>query len=102
MDTPTKPERVVDVLSRLLPARAFSMSAAFGAAIGRPDAVVVAVMGDGSFGFAFGERKTIVRRSVPVTTRVFSNAVFGWTKASQKAGYQELQDTTVPVSQSIG
>lgn len=101
MDTPISPERVVDVLNRLLPARAFSMSAAFGAAIGRPDAVVVAVMGDGSFGFACGERKTIVRRNGPVMMRVLSNAVFGWAKASQKAGYQELQDTTVPVSQSM-
>jgi acetolactate synthase I/II/III large subunit len=125
LDTPIKPERVVDVLNRLLPARAivvadpgtpcpyfsayfnapqagrhfitnrahgalgFSMSAAFGAAIGQPDAVVVAVMGDGSFGFTCGELETIVRRNVPIKMVVFSNAVFGWIKASQKAGYQE-------------
>ncbi len=125
LDTPIKPERVVDVLNRLLPARAivvadpgtpcpyfsayfnapqagrhfitnrahgalgFSMSAAFGAAIGQPDAVVVAVMGDGSFGFTCGELETLVRRNVPIKMVVFSNAVFGWIKASQKAGYQE-------------
>jgi acetolactate synthase I/II/III large subunit len=125
LDTPIKPERVVDVLNRLLPARAivvadpgtpcpyfsayfnapqagrhfitnrahgalgFSMSAAFGAAIGQPDAMVVAVMGDGSFGFTCGELETIVRRNVPIKMVVFSNAVFGWIKASQKAGYQE-------------
>jgi len=125
LGTPIRPERVVDVLNRLLPARAivaadpgtpcpyfsayfnapqagrhfitnrahgalgFSMSAAFGAAIGQPDSAVVAVMGDGSFGFTCGELETIVRRNVPIKMIVFSNAVFGWIKASQKAGYQE-------------
>ncbi len=125
MDTPIKPERVVDVLNRLLPARAivvadpgtpcpyfsayfnapqsgrhfitnraqgalgFAMSAAFGAAIGQPDSVVVSVMGDGSFGFTCGELETIVRRNVPIKMIVFSNSVFGWIKASQKSGYQE-------------
>ncbi len=123
LERPIRPERVVDLLNRLLPARAivvadpgtpcpyfsayfdapqagrhfitnrahgalgFAMSAAFGAAIGRPDAVVVAAMGDGSFGFTCGELETIVRRNVPLKMIVFSNAVYGWIKASQKTGY---------------
>ncbi|MFZ4287372.1 thiamine pyrophosphate-binding protein [Variovorax sp. HJSM1_2] len=123
--TPIKPERVVDALNRLLPARAivvadpgtpcpyfsayfnapqsgrhfitnrahgalgYSMSAAFGAAIGQPDSVVVSVMGDGSFGFTCGELETIVRRNVPLKMIVFSNAVYGWIKASQKTGYDQ-------------
>lgn len=125
LDRPIKPERVVDALGRLLPARAivvadpgtpcpyftayfdapqagrhfitnrahgalgFAMSAGFGAAIGQPDSVVVAVMGDGSFGFTCGELETIVRRNVPLKMIVFSNSVFGWIKASQKSGYDE-------------
>ncbi len=125
LDRPIKPERVVDTLNRLLPARAivvadpgtpcpyftayfdapqagrhfitnrahgalgFAMSAGFGAAIGQPDSVVVAVMGDGSFGFTCGELETIVRRNVPLKMIVFSNSVFGWIKASQKSGYDE-------------
>lgn len=125
LERPIKPERVVDTLNRLLPARAivvadpgtpcpyftayfdapqagrhfitnrahgalgFAMSAGFGAAIGQPDSVVVAVMGDGSFGFTCGELETIVRRNVPLKMIVFSNSVFGWIKASQKSGYDE-------------
>ena len=123
LDRPIKPERVVDILNRLLPPRAivvadpgtpcpyftayfnapqagrhfitnrahgalgFAMSAGVGAAIGQPDSVVVSVMGDGSFGFTCGELETIVRRNVPLKMIVFSNAVYGWIKASQKSGY---------------
>ncbi len=124
-DSPIKPERVVDALNRLLPARAivvadpgtpcpyfsayfeapqsgrhfitnrahgalgFAMSAGVGASFGRPDAMVVAAMGDGSFNFTCGELETIVRRRVPLKMIVFSNSVFGWIKASQKTGYGE-------------
>ena len=125
LDRPIKPERVVDLLNRLLPAQAivvadpgtpcpyfsayfnapqagrhfitnrahgalgYSMAAGVGAAFGRPDAVVVSVMGDGSFGFTCGELETIVRRGIPLKMIVFSNAVYGWIKASQKTGYGE-------------
>lgn len=65
----------------------WSMSAATGAWFGRPEAKVVAIMGDGSFGFTVGELETIVRNRVPIVMIVISNAVFGWIKASQKAGY---------------
>lgn len=122
-ERPIRPERVVDLLNRLLPAKAivvadpgtpcpylsayfdapqagrhfitnrahgalgFSLAAAFGAAVGRPDAMVVSVMGDGSFGFTCGELETVVRCGVPLKMVVFSNSVFGWIKASQKTGY---------------
>ena len=125
LDRPIKPERVVDLLNRLLPAQAivvadpgtpcpyfsayfnapqagrhfitnrahgalgFSMAAGVGASVGRPDAMVVSVMGDGSFGFTCGELETIVRRGIPLKMIVFSNAVYGWIKASQKTGYGE-------------
>ena len=124
-ERPIKPERVVDVLNKLLPAGSivvadpgtpcpyfsayfdapqagrhfitnrahgalgFAMSAGVGAWFGRPDATVVAVMGDGSFGFTCGELETIVRRGVPLKMIVFSNAAYGWIKASQKTGYGE-------------
>ena len=122
---PIKPERVVDVLNRALPAKSivvadpgtpcpyfaayfdaplagrhfitnrahgalgFAMSAGVGAWFGRPDAMVVAAMGDGSFNFTCGELETILRRGVPLKMIVFSNSTFGWIKASQKAGYGE-------------
>jgi acetolactate synthase-1/2/3 large subunit len=123
LERPIRPERVVDALNRLLPAKAivvadpgtpcpymaayfnapqagrhfitnrahgalgFSLSAGIGAQFGRPDAMVVSLMGDGSFGFTCGEMETLVRRQIPLKMIVFSNTVFGWIKASQKSGY---------------
>ena len=46
-------------------------------------------MGDGSFGFTVGELETIVRHKAPLLMVVFSNSVYGWIKASQKAGYDK-------------
>ena len=65
----------------------YAMPAAIGAQFARPDARCVAVMGDGSFGFAAGELETAVRLGLPVTFVVVSNASFGWIKAGQKSGY---------------
>jgi len=67
----------------------YSLSAAVGAAFGRPSAKVVSVMGDGSFGFTSGELETVVRLGLPITFVVVSNAVFGWIKAGQKSGFDE-------------
>ena len=65
----------------------YAMAAAMGAHIGRPAVKTVAVMGDGSFGMCVGELETAVRLKLPVTFVVISNAVYGWIKAGQKAGY---------------
>jgi acetolactate synthase-1/2/3 large subunit len=67
----------------------YSMAASVGAYYGRPNAKVVSVMGDGSFGFTVGEMETIVRLKVPVTMVVISNSVYGWIKAGQKTGFKE-------------
>ena len=65
----------------------YSMSAALGAWFAEPTAKVVAVMGDGSFGFTVGELETIVRVRAPITMVVISNSVYGWIKAGQKTGF---------------
>lgn len=75
------------ITNRAHGALGFSLPAAVGAAYGRPGAKVVAAMGDGSFGFAVGELETVVRKQLPITLIVFSNASYGWIKASQKDGY---------------
>ena len=67
----------------------YSLSAAVGAHFGRPEAKIVSVMGDGSFGFTGGELETVVRLGLPITFIVLSNAVFGWIKAGQKSGFGE-------------
>ena len=67
----------------------YSLPAVVGAKIGRPDAKCVAVMGDGSFGFACGEMETIQRLGLPVTLVVIGNAAFGWIKAGQRSGFDQ-------------
>ncbi|MEM7300712.1 MAG: thiamine pyrophosphate-binding protein [Pseudomonadota bacterium] len=67
----------------------YALSAAMGAHVGAPDKKVVALMGDGSFGFTCGELETAVRKNMPITFIVFSNSVYGWIKAGQKTAFNE-------------
>ena len=75
------------ITNRAHGALGFSLAAAMGAHVGRPDVKTVAVMGDGSFGFCCGEFETIMRRRMPLTAIVLSNATFGWIKAGQESGF---------------
>ena len=75
------------ITNRAHGALGYSMSAAMGAWFARPQRKCVSIMGDGSFGFSVGELETVVRCKVPLLMLVFSNATFGWIKASQKASY---------------
>ena len=77
------------ITNRAHGALGYGLAAAMGAQVGRPDAQVVALMGDGSFGFCCGEFETITRHNLPIVSIVFSNAVFGWIKAGQKSGFEE-------------
>ncbi len=75
------------ITNRAHGALGYALAAAMGAQVGRPGAKVLSVMGDGSFGFCCGEFETLVRYDIPVTSIVFSNAVYGWIKAGQDAGF---------------
>ncbi len=77
------------ITNRAHGALGYSLAAAMGAQVGRPGAKVLSVMGDGSFGFCCGEFETLMRYSIPITSIVFSNAVFGWIKAGQNAGFDK-------------
>jgi acetolactate synthase-1/2/3 large subunit len=77
------------ITNRAHGALGFAMSAAIGAAVGKPQSKCVAVMGDGSFGFTVGELETITRYKLPILMIVISNSVYGWIKASQKSGYDK-------------
>ena len=67
----------------------YALSASMGACVGAPGKKIVALMGDGSFGFTCGELETVVRKKMPITFIVFSNSVYGWIKAGQKSGFDE-------------
>ncbi|WPZ33463.1 thiamine pyrophosphate-binding protein [Thalassobaculum sp. OXR-137] len=75
------------ITNRAHGALGYSLAAAMGAQVGRPNAQVLSVMGDGSFGFCCGEYETIVRNKLPIKSVVFSNAVYGWIKAGQDSGF---------------
>jgi acetolactate synthase-1/2/3 large subunit len=75
------------ITNRAHGALGYSMAAAMGAWFAQPQKKCVSVMGDGSFGFAVGELETVMRHKVPLLMLVFSNATYGWIKASQKASY---------------
>ena len=77
------------ITNRAHGALGYALPAAIGAQIGRPAARCVAIMGDGSFGFASGELETIVRLRLPIAMVVIANATFGWIKAGQKSGFAE-------------
>ncbi|MEO0944269.1 MAG: thiamine pyrophosphate-binding protein [Pseudomonadota bacterium] len=77
------------ITNRAHGALGYALAAAMGAQVGQPQANTVALMGDGSFGFCCGEFETLVRYNIPVTSIVFSNAVFGWIKAGQNAGFDK-------------
>jgi acetolactate synthase-1/2/3 large subunit len=77
------------ITNRAHGALGYSMSAAMGAWFAQPKKKCVSLMGDGSFGFSVGELETVVRHKVPLLMIVFSNASYGWIKASQKASYGE-------------
>lgn len=75
------------VTNRAHGALGYALSAAIGAQYARPAAKVVAVMGDGSFGFTVGELETALRCRLPITFVVVANDAYGWIKAGQKSGY---------------
>lgn len=56
----------------------YSLPAAVGAAIARPDHLVIALGGDGSFHFNCGELETYNRLGLNIKFVLFNNNVFGW------------------------
>jgi acetolactate synthase-1/2/3 large subunit len=61
----------------------YALPGVVGAKLARPEATVVGLMGDGSFGMSAGELETIHRLGLPVTILQFNNACFGWIKTLQ-------------------
>ena len=67
----------------------YALSASIGGQIGQAKNKVVAVMGDGSFGFTVGELETAMRLNLPIIFIVISNSVYGWIKAGQKSSFNK-------------
>ena len=63
-----------------LGALGYAIPAALGAAYGSNGAPVIALTGDGSFGFNCGELETLVRTNKNITIVLYRNDCFGWIK----------------------
>ncbi len=77
------------ITNRAHGALGYSLGAAMGAWCGTKNKEVIAIMGDGSFGFSCGELETLTRIGIPITIIVISNKSFGWIKASQHDEYEQ-------------
>jgi acetolactate synthase-1/2/3 large subunit len=56
---------------------------AIGAKVARPDARVVALVGDGGFAHSWAELETMVRMKIPLTVIVLNNGVLGYQKDAE-------------------
>lgn len=65
----------------------YAIPGVVGAKLARPEATVVGLVGDGSFGMSAGELETIGRLQLPVTILQFNNSCFGWIKTLQTLYY---------------
>ncbi len=61
----------------------YALPASLGASFAAPRSTIVALTGDGSFGFSCGEMETFVRTGRKVIVVQFSNGSYGWIKALQ-------------------
>lgn len=61
----------------------YAIPGVIGAKLARPNAPVIGLVGDGSFGMSCGELETITRLNLPVVLLLFNNASFGWIKTLQ-------------------
>lgn len=66
----------------------YAIPGVVGAKLAKPEATVIGLMGDGSFGMSAGELETIARLRLPVTIIQFNNGCFGWIKKLQDIYYQ--------------
>jgi len=67
----------------------FGIPAAIGAKIGRPEAPVVAIVGDGAFQFTGTELGTAVQQGLTLPIVVANNSAYGMIKMQQTAKYGE-------------
>ena len=58
----------------------YGIPASVGAFFAQPESCIIALTGDGSFGFAVGELETISRIGGNINIILFNNASFGWIK----------------------
>ena len=66
----------------------FDLPAAIGAKIARPEATVVAVMGDGGFGFMVEELAMACQHNVPIVVVIINNGYLSLIRQNQRYAYE--------------
>jgi acetolactate synthase-1/2/3 large subunit len=67
----------------------YALPASIGAVCARPESCIVALVGDGSFGFTAAELETVSRIGGNNNIILFNNSSFGWIKAEWRLSYGE-------------
>ncbi|MCL4535632.1 MAG: thiamine pyrophosphate-binding protein [Bacteroidetes bacterium] len=83
----------------------WSLGAAIGAKLGRPDFTVINVMGDGAFGMTGMDMETAVRNEVPIITVIPNNSNLGITRGGIPEGKYnmvELSGNYAKVAEGLG
>jgi len=62
----------------------FSLPAAIGVKLAKPDSTVVGMFGDGSLAMCLGEMETVTRLNLPIIYLHFNNNSYGWIQNLQK------------------
>ncbi|RLE62556.1 MAG: thiamine pyrophosphate-binding protein [Thermoprotei archaeon] len=70
-----------------LGALGYAIPASVGAYFAKPESCIVALTGDGSFGFVAGELETISRVGGNINIILFNNQSFGWIRAAIRFRY---------------
>jgi len=84
-----KPGRSI-LFNYSLGALGYAVPASIGVRFARPDSCVVALTGDGSFGFCAGELETLSRVGGNVKVILFNNSSFGWIRAAMRFGWMDI------------
>ena len=72
------------VFNYAMGALGYALPAAVGARFARPDHCVVALTGDGSFGFCAAELETIARVGGNINVVLYNNGCYGWIRAAAR------------------
>ena len=84
-------------------AMGWSLGAAMGAKLARPDLLVVNVMGDGAFGMTGLDIETAVRHEIPFICIIINNRVLGITKLYQQRPHMvDLGGDYAKVAEGLG
>ncbi|MDI3502283.1 MAG: acetolactate synthase large subunit [Archaeoglobi archaeon] len=75
------------ITNRGLAGIGYGLPAAIGVQVAARDRHVIAITGDGSFGYTVGEMESCIRHNLPITLIIFNNQCFGWIKWAQKLFY---------------